>query len=111
MRFTQVLNKHVLGRWYNDMWKSKKRVTVNNRKLKEALEASGKTVHDAAKLFGVQWEDREQRYSHLYTSMEIPLWNLIKQREVALSVSIRFVYIREIKLSSNFQVLFIIELQ
>ena len=55
------MNKHILGRWYNDLWKQQKQVTVDSRKLKEALEAEGKKVYDAAKLFGVQWEDREQR--------------------------------------------------
>lgn len=56
-----MLHKQILGRWYNDLWKQKKQVTVDSRKLKEALEADGKKVYDAAKLFGVQWEDREQR--------------------------------------------------
>ena len=61
MRLTHVLSKHILGRWYNDIWKQKKKVTVDSRKLREALEAEGKKVYDAAKLFGVSWEDREQK--------------------------------------------------
>ncbi|XP_043229000.1 39S ribosomal protein L37, mitochondrial-like [Amphibalanus amphitrite] len=73
MRFTPVLHKHLLGRWYNDMWKQKKRVTVDNRKLKQALEANGKTVYDAAKLFGVQWEDREPRVMETAVGAEAAL--------------------------------------
>ncbi|XP_037070549.1 39S ribosomal protein L37, mitochondrial-like [Pollicipes pollicipes] len=75
MRLTQVLNKHLLGRWFNDKWKGKKDVTISNAKLRSILEASGKQVYDAVELFGVEWKARQMSPARApQSSVKTPKW-------------------------------------